>query len=458
MRKLLFFVLINILIPFYIQAQQGIVVKKSEIIENINGKQFYMHFIKQDETLFEIAKAYSIEIDDIYKNNPSAKSGIKSGQILKIPYFKDENDSNKKGTNTESYFLYTVKSKETLYGISKKFGVEIEEIKSLNPGMGASVVEGLSIKIPEKKEREKAKSSEQEVKQFKHIVKTGETLYSISRIFDVSVNDIKTANPTLTENLKVGQEIIIPGNGTLQGSKNGATNTIQEQETVETHKVTAGETLYSISKNYGVNTDEVKRLNPTLQETLTIGQILVIPAKSGTNNYIYHTAEKNDNLETIAIKYGVSYSALKALNPDLQKKVSKGQKVKVPVKKEDKQYKQPEIPVVEEKTPTPSSCSNHEKNMRATYNVALMLPLYLEQVDSIVLTSEMMGMGYKDFEPLKFIQFYEGFMMAVDSLENEGLKMNLHVYDVDNSTWKINSVVKQARAYRHGFDNRSFLC
>jgi LysM repeat protein len=442
-RKILIFGLINILFPILLQAQQEVVVKKSEIIENINGKQFYMHFIKQGETLFEIAKVYGVEVDDIYDNNPGAKTSIKTGQILKIPYAKPENIANKKGTNAENYFLYTVKSKETLYGISKKYGVEIEEIKSLNPGMGASVAEGQSIKIPHKKEPGKSESAEQSGQQFMHTVQAGETLYSISRIYDVSVNDIKTANPTLNESLNVGQEIIISGKGSLQDSQSETNKIVQEQNSVKSHKVATGETLYSISKKYGVDTDEIKKLNPTLKETLTLGQILVIPAKSGTNNFIYYTAEKNDKLQSIALKYGVSYSELAALNPDLQKKITKGQKVKIPLKKEDIHSKQTKTPLVEDKAPANSFCQNHKKNMQATYKIALMLPLYLEQVDSIGFTTEMIGADYKELDPLKFIQFYEGFIMAVDSMKKQGLKLNLYVYDVDNSTLKINSILNK---------------
>ena len=87
-KKLFVLSILTAWFPVIVMAQQEIVVKKSEIIENIDGKQFYMHFVKQGETLFEIAKTYDVSVEVIYSNNPAAKSGIKSGQILKIPYRK----------------------------------------------------------------------------------------------------------------------------------------------------------------------------------------------------------------------------------------------------------------------------------------------------------------------------------------------------------------------------------
>ncbi|MCD4729739.1 MAG: LysM peptidoglycan-binding domain-containing protein, partial [Bacteroidales bacterium] len=117
-------------------SQQKSTIKKSEIIENINGKDYYLHFVKQGETLFEIAKAYGITVDNLFKVNPESRGGIKPGQILKIPLVVKKTDYKIKQDSKDDYFVHIVKAKETFYGISKKYGVEIEDIKKLNPKVG----------------------------------------------------------------------------------------------------------------------------------------------------------------------------------------------------------------------------------------------------------------------------------------------------------------------------------
>ena len=212
MKKLFVLGILTALFPVMLMAQQEIVVKKSEIIENIDGKQFYMHFVKQGETLFEIAKTYDVSVEDIYSNNPAAKSGIKSGQILKIPYKETKNKSNTQELKSGESFQHIVKGKETLYGIARSYGADINEIKGLNPGMGDSVKEGQAINIPVRYKPEKS-ISEKTSATLKHTVQSGETLYSISRQYNVPADDIKAANPGMQESLKIGQELLIPSKG-----------------------------------------------------------------------------------------------------------------------------------------------------------------------------------------------------------------------------------------------------
>jgi LysM repeat protein len=374
-RKLFFIGFLFAMFPLVLKAQQESTVKKSEIIESIDGKQFYMHFIKQGETLFEIAKVYGVTVEEIQTNNPSAKSGIKAGQILKVPLQQSKNKSNIQQPKNEDTFQHIVKSKETLYGISRIYGADINEIKRLNPGLSDSVKEGQVINIPIRYKPGKS-SSEKSGYSNQHIVQSGETLYSISRQYGLSPDDLRQANPGISPSLSVGQKIIIP--------------------------------------------------EPQLQKT-----------------YFLYTAEKNEKLQDIAIRFKVSYEELSALNPEVIKKVGKGDKVKIPSKPDEKPIKKQEEPEPEIKIQQNALCIEEGKNMQTSYNVALMLPLFLEEVDSLNNAVGYAGESVLSASPFKFIQFYEGFMMAVDSLNKAGLKMNLYVYDVDNSSQKINLVLKK---------------
>jgi LysM repeat protein len=417
-------------LPVFLMAQQESLVKRSEIIENIDGKQYYMHFIKQGETLFEIARVYDVTVDDIQSHNPGSKSGIKSGQILKIPYKEVKDKSVFQEPKKGDSFLHIVKSKETLYGIARSYNADINEIKSLNPGMGDTVKEGQAIQIPIRYKPEQSFRVDKTGTK-KHVVQPGETLYSISKQYHVSVDEIKTVNSAIPENLKVGQELLIP------------VKDLDVQKPGKTHKVVAGETLYSIARLYNISPDDLRQSNPGISPTLTIGQTLVIPDLSDKKSFFLYTAEKNEKLEDIAVRFKTPYEELVALNPDLIKKVGKGNKVKIPVEgikdAEQKQDLPQSVTEIQEST----SCNAIETHRQITYNVALMLPLFLEDVDSLNNTVAFEGNDILDSPSFKFIQFYEGFMMAVDSMSKAGLKMNLYVYDVDNSSRKINAVLKK---------------
>ena len=89
-------------------SQQHSTIKKSEIIESINGKDYYLHFVKQGETLFEIAKAYGITVDHLFKVNPESRGGIKPGQILKIPMIVKKTDVQNIKESQDDYFVHSV--------------------------------------------------------------------------------------------------------------------------------------------------------------------------------------------------------------------------------------------------------------------------------------------------------------------------------------------------------------
>jgi len=438
-RILLIFVLI-ISSALIIFSQDDVKIKKSQIIENIAGKDYYLHFVKQGENLYEIARTYEITVDDIFNNNPVSIEGIKPGQILKIPITEKETIPLKNTDLKKEYFFHIVKTKETLYGISRKYGVEISEIKSLNPEMGEYPKEGETIKIPVKKNPDNLNEDVWNGITVKHIVKPGETLYGIAKQYNVTTGEILNANAGLTDQLKEGMEILIP-------------NQVDEKELAEIkkqeelkarfdeHTVIAGETLYHIATDYGVSIDTLKNYNSGLTAHLSIGQIILIPKQIQPQNYIYHTCDNKGKLKDIAYQYGVDYYKLLALNPGVHKKVAKGQVIKIPVEiREMENENEGEKDDLEMEEPI-SPCEMIEKNIQSTYNVALMLPLFLEELDSIETANIKDRSEISNLVSFRFLQFYEGFLMAVDSLKEAGMNLNLFVYDVDNTAEKTDKVL-----------------
>ena len=181
-------------------------------MEEVAGKAYYMHTVEKGQTLYAICKLYKCDINEVIAANPGSDASIKDGQILKIPADKSKiNDNKVISQGNESYLSHTVEKKETLYSISKKYDVDINLIIAANPGCDTGLKKGQELRIPIKKSTSvTANTNAGEFEYPKHTVMAGETLYAISRSYNVSVEAIKMVNPGLGDALKEGQVILIP--------------------------------------------------------------------------------------------------------------------------------------------------------------------------------------------------------------------------------------------------------
>lgn len=134
------------------QEKESSDIHKTRSSATIGGVKYYLHTVEKGQTLFAIAKFYSIDINDLVIENPDAIDGIKPGQILKIPFEK------KKVTiatiDTSNCILHKVEPGQTLYSISRQFGVDVEKIKLLNPELKDGLKAGQTLRIPSNKKTE----------------------------------------------------------------------------------------------------------------------------------------------------------------------------------------------------------------------------------------------------------------------------------------------------------------
>ena len=181
-------------------------------MEEVAGKAYYMHTVEKGQTLYAISKLYKCDINEVVAANPGSDTSIKDGQILKIPADKSKiNDNKVISQGNESFLSHTVEKKETLYSISKKYDVDINLIIAANPGCDKGLSKGQELRIPIKKSNKvETPVTQGEFEYPKHTVMAGETLYGISRSYNVSVDAIKMVNPGLGDALKEGQVILIP--------------------------------------------------------------------------------------------------------------------------------------------------------------------------------------------------------------------------------------------------------
>ena len=178
--------------------------------------------------------------------------------------------------NGKQFILHQVDPKETLYSLSKRYGVTVAVIQENNPGTESGISVGKILRVPY------AQSSKQKAETSRHVVAAKETLYSISRQYDVSVDDLKKLNTLTGNDLTVGQELMIPGKTTLAVAPIAvaptlavAPNPTEMKSLSGVHTVLAKETMYSISRQYGITVQQLKEWN-NLSDELLIGKLLLV--------------------------------------------------------------------------------------------------------------------------------------------------------------------------------------
>lgn len=260
-------------------------------------EKMFKHLIQKDETLSSIAIKYKISEADIIKLNPGAEKGIVQNTTLIIPNVNSISYLFKKNdVLAENYSKHQVAAKETLYSISKQHNVTIEDLQNANPDLVKSgLKEGQQLNIPQKPVSNTKKI------QFDgkyHEVQSQETLFSIARLYNVAVKDLDELNSeTIKNGLQIGQKIEIPNKKKTVDGKARIIN----KETIF-HFVQPKETKYSISKKYGITIEQLEIQNPEIINGLTIGNKLAInksmvKAKNENEELMIALAEKQAVIE-----------------------------------------------------------------------------------------------------------------------------------------------------------------
>jgi LysM repeat protein len=176
-------------------------------LETVNGQTFIVHLVGEKETLFGLSKRYGVTIARILEFNPTADGGIEAGQLLKVPYVPKGRTQTAEGT------VHKVQPKETLFSISRMYGVTVDDIKSWNNLKDNALSVGQDILIKKGSAATTANTSSTYTRpaeaKMTHTVAAGETLYSIARTYNVPVDKIKEWNGLQGNELKISQVIYI---------------------------------------------------------------------------------------------------------------------------------------------------------------------------------------------------------------------------------------------------------
>ena len=279
---------------------------------------------------------------------------------------------------------------------------------------------------------------------FLHTITKGQSLYSIASMYNVTTADIIKLNPGSSEQIKAGERLKIP-------QKNAGSG----QQTF--HTIQAGETLYKLTQRYGVTAQHICKANPGLSaENFRIGQVIVIPAQTESSEGTIinevksagavssastplkpkcrdmHRVERKETIYSISRLYGITEAELIAANPELRtEKLKKGKFLCIPYTSAGNNQKEQEQPVSPTTIPTDNELfdkSKKENPKIATIKAAVMLPFMTD------------GSGNRD-EQIRMVEYYEGFLMAVDSLKEKGVSIDIYTYDTYNNTSSVKSIL-----------------
>ena len=162
---------------------------------------YIIHRVDQGETVYSLSKRYNVSQDELIKNNPSIRDGLKIGDELKIPLKTSAVVEN------ANYIIHTVQPSETLFGIARQYGVSVSQVRQWNDLKDNNLSVSQKLKIFKTESAEDRENTAPAGKL--HIVNQGETLYSIARTYNVSASELKKWNNLNSNDIQVGQEIIV---------------------------------------------------------------------------------------------------------------------------------------------------------------------------------------------------------------------------------------------------------
>ena len=214
------------------------------------GSDYYV--VKKGDTLWSIARKYGLTVERLKSLNNLTSNNLTIGDSLIV---KDSSGNSNNGSSVDNNKYYIVKKGDSLYSIARSNNMTVAELKSLNNLTSNILSIGQRLII----------SSGSNGPNNVYVVKKGDTLWSIANNFNVSVNDLKSANNKSNNSLSIGEQLIIPGKST------------GENVSTTIYTVKSGDNLYSIARRYNVTVNEIKSLNNLSSNLLSIGQKLSIP-------------------------------------------------------------------------------------------------------------------------------------------------------------------------------------
>lgn len=327
----------------------------------------------------------------------------------------------------KEYYYHEIKKGESIYGIAKKYDWDVEELVRLNPNAATEMKKGSRLYYPTGKvtvvteDKSGINMDSIDYEPIRHVVKKGETVYSLSRQYNIPLDVIYAAYPQSKYGLKAGETIVLRQSPETVGDK------------YLYYVIKPGDTLYSLAKKYHTSVEDILSANPTVSErNFKIGDTLRLAVNS--NSKRIHTelveeerlasldsykAQKNDTWETIAEKTGVDEETLKEANES------------TPIPKKNDIIAVPVIETVQVEKTTENQDPREltSEGIREIYD-----SIHNISSDNAILEEVRIAALLDEPTSNKDLDFTRGFLMAIDDLKDSPYKINFKVIDGRHST------------------------
>lgn len=385
-------------------------------VYTVSAKQekYTKHTVAKGETINMIAQKYKVTPYDIYSLNPDSQNGIQQNSVLLIPTSAsvvviNSSQNAPLNNNTDSHL---VQPKETLYSISKQYGVTIDALKTANGDLlnnGLKI--GLNIKIPKSVGVQNvAVSKPEEINKViatveskpavvkptpkgettYHIIQPKETKYGISKKYGMTILELERLNPQIVSEFPIGFKLVVSGNAIKQA-------------------VIGTANLGSVGTSESELAKQSSEAKPSAEKS--------IAEKTSTKKYLEeYVVKPKETIYSIANDYGISEQELISLNPELKRGIKQGMILRVPKG--------------QRKEPVKKEQGNLLKtiNTNARKQLALLLPFNISKIESDTINSTQARLKKDKFLNLT-LDFYSGALMAIDSAKVLGMNVDIKILD-----------------------------
>ena len=343
-------------------------------------KQHNSYTVKEGDTLESIAKVFRVSPSDIKSLNPTLEKGLQKGMLLIIPGDEISYFNKKQPTGFEKY---TVKDKETLYGLAQRFHITQDDLRRYNMVLYKKELrKGQEITIPLYRDAPKEISKGKEGLT-KYIVKPGEGLWRIAQNYGVTQETLERLNPNLPNPLKEGMEIW------AHAGQSGVPEVTTDKALV-LYQVEKGEGFMSLERKFGLSQKELEKLNPELKDGIKLEAQIWIP--------------KNNFLDYVATLGGASQTDVATGNAtDANPKIKSGM--------------------------NPSNIKT----------VSFVLPFRVNGIQAGNIADIKIKLQKEKITAIAS-DFYSGALMALDSLQKMGFSLTVNVYDSNGNAQGVKAI------------------
>ncbi len=349
------------------------------------------------------------------------------------------------------YYMYEVKKGDSLYGIANRYGWNVDKLQDLNPSMGKKLEKGAKLYYPVVVGDQTHEDGD-DVGNFtppdaypviRHVVKKGDSVYSIAKLYGVSIDKIYLYNPSAKTLLKRGDIITIPQEPEL----------INDGSNYLYYAIKDGDTLAAIASDYNTSVEQLLRDNKGISENnFASGDILRISVNSNKDNKVVkevdethiaridtYKADKHDTWESVAAKTGVNIEDILEANSGI--KLKKNAQIAIPII---------ETTTVEKEVEPFDERENSLEGRRDIYKEVHML----EIGDSITDLTNSVSIALMIEEPMskRDNEFTRGTLLAIDRLKNSPYQIRLKVLCdnplVKDSIEKANSIIEDLDSFK----------